>query len=222
MLRQHRPHLRGEVELSETVDRFLETLRDGKVARLDDITLVGPGPCLRDREQVRDLVAHERLVALQVRLVDVEIRRLPKEPLEGGHADRGRRHRRRCGKRDRRANLTGAMTVDRDLEAPGVVLLESNDAIETISPAARRWLGELFDSTVATNDVPLVVASVAHEARRAGIGRADALASVRVPRRSGGWLRLDASLLEDGRRWRSFSVQRANPRWPTSSHACTA
>jgi len=84
---QHRPDLRGEIELSEAVDRFLETLRDGKVARLDDVTLVGPGPCLRDREQVRDLVAHERLVALQVRLVDVEIRRLPKEALERGHAD---------------------------------------------------------------------------------------------------------------------------------------
>jgi DNA-binding CsgD family transcriptional regulator len=100
----------------------------------------------------------------------------------------------------RRAILNGAMTVDRDPEAPGVVLLGSDDTVDTISPSARRWLGELFDSTVATNDIPLVVASVAQEARRAGKGRADALASVRVPRRSGGWLRLDASLLEDGRR----------------------
>ena len=99
----------------------------------------------------------------------------------------------------RRAILTGAMAVDRETEAPGVVLLQSDDAIDTISSTARRWLGELFDSTVATNDVPLVLASVAHEARRAGNGRADALASVRVPRRSGGWLRLDASLLEDKR-----------------------
>ena len=100
----------------------------------------------------------------------------------------------------RRAILTGAMTVERDPEAPGVVILESDDAVDTISPTAHRWLGELFDSTVATNDVPLVVASVAQEARRAAMGRADALASVRVPRRSGGWLRLDATLLEDGRR----------------------
>jgi len=100
----------------------------------------------------------------------------------------------------RRAILTGAMTVERDPEAPGVVILESDDAVDTISPTAHRWLGELFDSTVATNDVPLVVASVAQEARRAAMGRADALASVRVPRRSGGWLRLDASLLEDERR----------------------
>jgi DNA-binding CsgD family transcriptional regulator len=58
----------------------------------------------------------------------------------------------------------------------------------------------LIDSTTATDDVPLILASVANQARRAGAGQSDELASVRVPRRSGGWLRLDASLLEDGQR----------------------
>ena len=100
----------------------------------------------------------------------------------------------------RRSILAGAMTLDRDPEPPGLMLLDHDDAIETVSPPARRWLGELFDSTAAANELPLVVASVAHEARRAGTGRSDALASVRVPRRGGGWMRLDASLLEDGRR----------------------
>jgi DNA-binding CsgD family transcriptional regulator len=100
----------------------------------------------------------------------------------------------------RRAILAGAMATDRGSESPGVILLDTADAVDSVSPAARRWLAELVDSTVATHDVPLVVASIAHQARRAGRGRSDELATVRVPRRSGGWLRLDASLLEDGRR----------------------
>jgi DNA-binding CsgD family transcriptional regulator len=80
------------------------------------------------------------------------------------------------------------------------VLLAPHDTIDTATLAARRWLDELLDSTAETNEVPLVLASVAHQARRAGTGQSDELASVRVPRRSGGWLRLDASVLEDGAR----------------------
>ena len=82
------------------------------------------------------------------------------------------------------------------------VLTESgaDDAVESVSPAGRRWIGELLDSTAPTGEVPVVLASVALQARLAADGRSDDLPSVRVPRRSGGWLRLDASLMEDGQR----------------------
>lgn len=100
----------------------------------------------------------------------------------------------------RRAILLGALSAEREPEPPGLVLLNADDAIDTVSPAAKLWLGELFDTTTATHEVPLVLASVAHQARRAGAGETPELASVRAPRRSGGWLRLDASLLEDGQR----------------------
>jgi DNA-binding CsgD family transcriptional regulator len=100
----------------------------------------------------------------------------------------------------RRAIVTGALAADRGAESPGLVLLAPHDTIDTATLAARRWLDELLDSTAETNEVPLVLASVAHQARRAGTGQSDELASVRVPRRSGGWLRLDASVLEDGAR----------------------
>lgn len=100
----------------------------------------------------------------------------------------------------RRAILLGALSAEREPEPPGLVLLNADDAIDTVSPAARLWLGELFDTTTATQEVPLVLASAAHQARRAGAGETPELASVRAPRRSGGWLRLDASLLEDGQR----------------------
>jgi DNA-binding CsgD family transcriptional regulator len=62
---------------------------------------------------------------------------------------------------------------------------------------ARRWLDELFDSTRESAAVPLVLASIAHNARRAAAGQSDEVASVRLPGRSGGWLRLDASLMSD-------------------------
>ena len=45
-----------------------------------------------------------------------------------------------------------------------------------------------------------MLASVALQARLASDGRSGDVPSVRVPRRSGGWLRLDASLMEDGQR----------------------
>jgi DNA-binding CsgD family transcriptional regulator len=97
----------------------------------------------------------------------------------------------------RRAILLAAMSSEREPGPPGLVLLDADDAIDTVSPAAKPWLGELFDTTAATNKVPLVLASVAHQARRAGAGETPELASIRAPMRSGGWLRLDASLLED-------------------------
>jgi DNA-binding CsgD family transcriptional regulator len=100
----------------------------------------------------------------------------------------------------RRAIVAGALVADRGAESPGLVLLAADDTIETLAPTARRWVDELLDSTAGIHEVPLVLASVAHQARRAGAGQSDELASVRVPRRSGGWLRLDASLLEDGSR----------------------
>jgi DNA-binding CsgD family transcriptional regulator len=100
----------------------------------------------------------------------------------------------------RRAILLGALSAEREPEPPGLVLLDADDAIDTVSPAASVWLAELFDTTAATSEIPLVLASVAHQARQAGAGESAELASVRAPRRSGGWLRLDASLLADGRR----------------------
>jgi DNA-binding CsgD family transcriptional regulator len=100
----------------------------------------------------------------------------------------------------RRAILTGALSTGNQTDPPGLVLLDGDDAIETVSPSGRRWIGELMDSTASTNEVPLLLASVAHQARLAGDGRSDDVSSVRVPRRRGGWLRLDASLTEDGER----------------------
>jgi DNA-binding CsgD family transcriptional regulator len=103
----------------------------------------------------------------------------------------------------RRAIVRSSLSGEAGREPVGLVLLRSDDTIETATPSARRWLEELFDSTsastAASNRPPLTVASVAGVARRAARGTSDEVASSRIPRRSGGWLRLDASPLEDAR-----------------------
>lgn len=103
----------------------------------------------------------------------------------------------------RRAIVRSALGSNGARESVGLVLLGRDDVIEAATPAARRWIDELFDSTSASTAAskrpPMTVASVAGAARRAGAGTSDELASSRVPRRSGGWLRLDASLLDDDR-----------------------
>jgi len=102
----------------------------------------------------------------------------------------------------RRAILRTAATDDRGSEPPGLIVLRGDDSIESLTPAASRWLGDVFDSTIASEPTPLTVVSVANKARRAAGGDSDDLASVRLPTRSGGWLRMDASLLDDRPRGR--------------------
>jgi len=97
----------------------------------------------------------------------------------------------------RRAILRTAVELHGEPDPPGLIVLGKDDAIESMTPPARLWLDELFDSTRESAAVPLVLASVAHKARLAAAGRTDEVASVRMPRRSGGWLRLDASMFDE-------------------------
>jgi DNA-binding CsgD family transcriptional regulator len=97
----------------------------------------------------------------------------------------------------RRAIIRTAATVDLGPEPPGLIVLRDDDSVESLTPAARRWLGEAFDSTIASEPAPLTVVSVANKARQSAGGRSDEVASVRLPTRTGGWLRMDASLLDD-------------------------
>jgi DNA-binding CsgD family transcriptional regulator len=96
----------------------------------------------------------------------------------------------------RRAILRTALAANHDPEPPGMLVLRADDSVHSLTAPARYWLTELFDSTVASGGAPLTVTSVAHIARRAAAGQTDEVATVRLPRRSGGWLRMDASLLD--------------------------
>ncbi|HEY6569011.1 MAG TPA: LuxR C-terminal-related transcriptional regulator [Candidatus Limnocylindrales bacterium] len=96
----------------------------------------------------------------------------------------------------RRAILRTALVSDAEPDPPGLIILRGDDSIESVTPAARPLLAEVFDSTLDGAVVPMTVMLVAQDARGAGAGRSDSAASVRLPRRSGGWLRVDASLLD--------------------------
>lgn len=102
----------------------------------------------------------------------------------------------------RRAILGTAATAARGPEPPGLVVLSGDDSIESLTPAATRWLGQIFDSAVASEGAPLTVVSVAQQARRAAKGSSEEVASVRLPTRTGAWIRMDASLLDGDARGR--------------------
>lgn len=95
----------------------------------------------------------------------------------------------------RRAILTTAVGEDSELQAPGLILLGDDNAVESVTPAAQRWLGELFDPTGASADLPLLLVAVAQQARRASAGDTDEVAGARVPTRDGGWILVHASVL---------------------------
>ena len=97
----------------------------------------------------------------------------------------------------RRAILRSAVTADRGPEPPGLVVLRGDNSIENMTPAAGRLLDAVFNSTVASGAVPLTVVSVAQQARRSASGGIDEIASARLPMRTGGWIRMDASLLDE-------------------------
>jgi DNA-binding CsgD family transcriptional regulator len=130
------------------------------------------------------------------------------------HRRRGRFHQREAGlvaevgglvgQGIRRAVLATALNqaADGAPEPPGLILLGGDGSVETMTPAAHHWLAELVDSTSDGAPLPLLVASVADQARRAAAGQTQQVASARLPRRTGGWLLVDASLLDgdaDGR-----------------------
>jgi DNA-binding CsgD family transcriptional regulator len=102
----------------------------------------------------------------------------------------------------RRAILASALAAGGETDPPGLIVLGGDGSVESMTPAARRWLAELFDSTGNSATLPLIVLSVADKARRAGMGQTEEVATARVPRKSGGWLQLHASLLDEAQRGR--------------------
>jgi DNA-binding CsgD family transcriptional regulator len=98
----------------------------------------------------------------------------------------------------RRAILRSALSAVGDDEQPGLIVLRSDDSVDSMTAAATRWLGELIDSSATPGTTPLTIVSVAQVARRAAAGHSNEMATVRLPRRTGGWMRFDASLLGRG------------------------
>lgn len=96
----------------------------------------------------------------------------------------------------RRAILTTALAATWQRDPPGLIVLGKDRSVESMTATAQRLLAEMIDSTSASARVPLIVMTVADNARRADAGTTDDVATARVPTRTGRWLQLHAFLLD--------------------------
>ena len=87
----------------------------------------------------------------------------------------------------------------RDEDAPGIVVLGANDAVESISQAADGWLAKLPDERFAEEraELPSALYAVAMQARSAATARHREVPRARVRTATGQWLVLQASRLRD-------------------------
>jgi DNA-binding CsgD family transcriptional regulator len=98
----------------------------------------------------------------------------------------------------RRAILIAAMSTEEPLDGPGLLLLREHNAVDSISPAAERWLAAV-SATPTPGVLPAVVYAVANRARQISRAADDAPAGVaraRIQASSGQWLVLHGSLME--------------------------
>jgi DNA-binding CsgD family transcriptional regulator len=102
----------------------------------------------------------------------------------------------------RRAVLLSALTAPEEQEAdPGLLLLADDDSLEMANSAAQAWLDELGGEAGAPGGrLPFAIRTVADQARNIAAGRVDggAVASARVPTRSGRWILVRGSMIGDG------------------------
>lgn len=97
----------------------------------------------------------------------------------------------------RRAVLLASVRDDESMEEVGLVLLEPGGTIETMTPAAKRWLAELIAPTPPDGHPPNAVSSVAYRALLAARGGTDDMARSRTRTAAGVWLTLHASAIGD-------------------------
>lgn len=115
----------------------------------------------------------------------------------------------------RRALLIGEATDPDGPRAPGLIVLDGDWEVESLTPGVERWLAELPDGDwEAAGKLPAAVLAVAGRALRTA-ERPDSpgeVALARVLSRSGTWIVLHgASLISDGRRRVAVIVEPAHP-----------
>lgn len=91
------------------------------------------------------------------------------------------------------------------IRPPGVILLRSNNSVETISPQAKAWLNDLTGATDQGERLPMVVYAVANAARAAWIRTNSCTTTpslTRVRTTDGNWLAVHGCLLDPDPRGR--------------------
>jgi DNA-binding CsgD family transcriptional regulator len=98
----------------------------------------------------------------------------------------------------RRALLISSITTEENPDGPGLLLLDEEDNVTSITATAERWLDELVDlGDVMEGRLPLAVTAVADRTRaiRVGVDSPGRQARLRAYTRSGRWLVLHGTRL---------------------------
>ena len=100
----------------------------------------------------------------------------------------------------RRALLVRATFHEVAPESPGMVVIDGNGALESVTEGALRWMGELIEDRPNRGVLPAVLEAVAARARHAGTmeGRPEQSARARTYTRSGRWLVVHGMRLQGG------------------------
>ncbi len=114
----------------------------------------------------------------------------------------------------RRGLLIGEATDPEGPDAPGLIVLNDDWEVESVTPDLERWLTELPDGDWGAGKLPPAVLAVAGRALRTATDSDSPgeVAVARVLSRSGRWIVLHgASLVTDGRRRVAVIVEPAHP-----------
>jgi DNA-binding CsgD family transcriptional regulator len=106
--------------------------------------------------------------------------------------------------------------------SPGLVLLDENLGIDSVSPEAERWLQDLPGADPSTGRLPLAISAVAtrvHRAARGELPSATVTPMARTRSRTGRWVLIHGSpLLRPSGRYTSVIIQAAQPGAVTTLH----
>jgi DNA-binding CsgD family transcriptional regulator len=97
----------------------------------------------------------------------------------------------------RRAILLAAVATEEEPDAPGVILLSPDGAVEATTPSVDTWLGKLMVDAPAPGDLPAVVTNVAYRALLAARGGSPTGARARVPTSAGTWMVIHGAAVGD-------------------------
>ena len=115
----------------------------------------------------------------------------------------------------RRALLVGEAADPEGPDSPGLVILNENWDVDSVTPGMERWLSELPDGDWDAGRLPSSVLSVAGRAMRSAVGESRQVGEIAVSRvlsRTGTWVVLHgASLVSGGSRRVAVIVEPAHP-----------
>jgi DNA-binding CsgD family transcriptional regulator len=100
------------------------------------------------------------------------------------------------GRALRIAYLVSASGVDDDPDAPGVIVLDVDDRVESMTGAGERWLDQLRESAMTQGSgLPLPIQAVVARFRGLSVTGSNPAPSLRVRTRSGRWVLLHAAAM---------------------------